>query len=135
MVITSSKTALRRLLIESFPNIDIAIEGVPFDSNHEMYLAIQFVIRPPTDPTYGPYYYREEFSFQIFVSDKLGVGSADAEEQAEKIREVFYKGLSLTEDSYRLHVLRTAHISGTVVTSDRLIVPLSIPVSIEVYEE
>ena len=27
------------------------------------------------------------------------------------------------------------HISGTVVTSDRLIVPLSIPVSIEVYEE
>lgn len=136
MVITKSETALRRLLIQSFPDVELAIENVPFQPSPDadIYMAVQFVINPPTDPTYGPYYYRENISFQVFISDKLGKGTGDAKGLAEQVREVFYKGLSLEEDGYRLHILRTPQISGSVVTSDRLIVPLMIPVEVEVYK-
>lgn len=135
MVITKSKLALRRLLITSFPNVDVAIEGIPFESSHDRYIAVQFLVHPPTDPTYGPYYYRENISFQVFVSDKLGIGTLGAEELAEQIRAVFRKGLSLQEDGYRLHILRTPHITGVNITSDRLIVPVLIPVQVEVYDK
>lgn len=136
MVLSSTKTALRRLLITSFPDVDIAIENVPFDKSpdRDIYLATQFVISPPTDPTYGPYYYRENISFQVFVSDRLGKGTNDAEELAERIRAVFYKGLSLIENGYRIHILRTPQISGAAITSDRLIIPLLIGVESEVYK-
>lgn len=134
MVITKAKLALRRLLITSFPNIDFALENISFDSDHDLYAAVQFVVHDPTDPTYGPYYHRENITMQIFASDKLGVGTLEAEQLVESIREVFYKGLSLQEDNYRLHILRTPHIGGAVVTADRLIVPLSIPVEVEDYK-
>lgn len=136
MAITESETALRRRLIQSFPDVPVAIENVGFepDPDADIYLAVQFVIHPPTDPTYGPYYYRENISFQIFVSDRLGKGTNDAKNLAEQIRAVFYKGLSLEEDGYRLHILKTPQISGSVVTSDRLLVPLMIPVEVEVYK-
>ena len=134
MQITKSKEALRRLLVNSFPGIDIAIENIPYESNHERYLAVQFVVNPPTDPTYGPYYYRENISFQIFVSDRLGIGTTEAEELAEQVRDVFYKGLSLQEDQYRLHILRTPHIAGAKITADRLVVPVLIPVQVEVFK-
>ena len=137
MVITKAKEAIRRHLITSFPNVNIAIEGVPFDApaSSDLYVAIQFVIHPPTDPTYGPYYYRENIGFQVFVTDKLGVGTARAETLAEEIREVFDKSLTLLEDNYRLQVLRTPHINGAVVTSDRLVIPLTIPFQVEVYKQ
>ena len=134
MQITKAKRALRARLINEFPNVDVAVENIPFTSNHERYMAVQFVINPPTDPTYGPWYYRENISFQIFVSDKLGIGTEGAEELAENIREVFYKGMSLQVDDYRLHILRTPHIAGAKVTADRLIVPVLIPVQVEVYK-
>lgn len=134
MVITKAKLALRRLLMTSFPDVDFAIEGISFPETHDLYAAVQFVVHPPTDPTYGPYYYRENITMQVFASDKLGVGTTAAEELVERIRNVFYKGLSLQEDTYRLHVLYTPHISGAVVTSDRMLVPLSIPVQVEVYK-
>lgn len=134
MVSVSAEIALRGRLITKFPDLDVAIEGVPYESDHDIYAALQFVYHPPQDPTYGPYYYRENIGFQIFVSDKLGIGTLGAKQLAENIREEFYKGLSLEIDGYRLHILRTPHISGAVVTSDRLLIPISIPVSVEVYK-
>lgn len=134
MVITDSKRALRRLLVQSFPDVDIAIENIPYDPSSEIYMAVQFVVHPPIDPTYGPYYYRESISFQVFVTDKLGIGTTRAEELAEQVRQKFYKGLTLVESGYRLQILRTPHISGSTVTSDRLVIPVMIPVQVEVYK-
>lgn len=133
MVIAEAKTALRRHLVNAFPNIDIAVEGIPFDAQHGTYLAVQFVIRSPIEPTYGPYYYREDIQMHIFVSDRLGIGTTNAENLADQIREVFYKGLTIVEGNYRIQILRRAHLQSAVVTSDRLVVPISLPFQVEVY--
>lgn len=134
MVITESKEALRELLVNSFPDVDIAIENIQYEPDSDIYMAVQFVVHPPIDPTYGPYYYRENISFHVFVTDSLGVGTVAAENLAEQVRQKFYKGLTIVKGSYRLQILRTPHISGSTITSDRLVIPVMIPVQVEVYK-
>ena len=87
-----------------------------------MYQRLQFVISRPTDPVLGTGY-RENIEVQIFVVDKLDVGTTNAETRAELIRDWFHKGLTLTEGTFRMHVLRT-HVSSAAVAADKIIVPI-----------
>lgn len=134
MSITIAQTAVRRRLAALTPSLPTAFEGIPFTAPTGMYQRLQFVISPPTDPTFGTYFHRENIQVQIFVADQLDVGTAGAFARAEVLRDWFYKGLTLTESGVRMHVLRTPQIAGASVTSDRIIVPVLIPLIVEVYQ-
>jgi len=134
MSIITAQTAVRRRLAALTPSLPTAFEGISFVPPTGMYQRLQFVINPPTDPTFGAYYHRENIQVQIFVADKLDVGTAGAITRAEVLREWFYKGLTLEESGVRMHVLRTPQIAGASVTSDRIIVPVLIPLTVEIYE-
>lgn len=133
--VISAKRAVERHLSTMTPSIKIAYEGVRFDPPAgEMYLATQLIVNQPDDPTLGDKYYRERITFQVFVCDLLNKGTADTLAKAEAIRTRFDKGLTLIEDSIRIHITRTPQISGVVVTNDRLVVPVMIDAWAEVYK-
>lgn len=134
MPITDVEKAVRKRLATLTPTLQTAQENIPFTAPEGMYQRLQFVISPPTDPTFGKYYHRENVQAQVFVCDKLGVGSTAAISRAELIRDLFSKGTTLEENGTRMHILRTPQIAGAVVAADRFIVPVLIPVTVEVYE-
>lgn len=133
MAIKEVKKAIRTRLNALTPKLPTAYEGIDFVAPEGMYQRLQFVVNPPTDPTFGTYFYRENVEVQIFVADKLGVGTTAAEERAELLRSWFDKGLTLTEGNVRMHVLRTPQVSAAVVAADRIIVPVLIQVTAEIY--
>ena len=135
MSIIEAQTAVRRRLAALTPSLPTALEGISFVPPTGMYQRLQFVINPPTDPTFGTYFHRENIQVQIFVADKLDVGTTGAIARAQLIRDWFCKGLTLEEDGVRMHVLRTPQIAGAAVAGDRVIVPVLIPLTVEVYQD
>ena len=133
MAIKEVGIAVRRHLKTASPNLPTAQENIPFTAPDTMYQRLQFVVSPPTDPTFGTYFHRENVEAQVFVVDALGVGTTNAITRAELIRDLFRKGITLEENGVRMHVLRTPQIAGAVVAADRVIVPVLIPLTVEVY--
>ena len=134
MSIIAAQTAVRRRLATLTPALPTAFEGIPCVPPTGMYQRLQFVINPPTDPVFGAGYHRENIQVQIFVADKLDVGTAGAITRAQALRDLFHKGLTLVEDGVRMHVLRTPQIAGATVAGDRVIVPVLIPLTVEIYD-
>lgn len=135
MAIVEAKKAIRRRLSALTPSLPTALEGISFvPPSTGLYQRLQFVVSNPTDPVLGRGYYRENIEVQIFVVDKLDKGTTTAETRAEVLRDWFHKGLTLVEGNFRMHVLRTPHVSSAAVSADRIIVPLLIPLTVEVYE-
>ena len=135
MSIIKAEKAVRRHLLTLSPQLPTAYEAIPFTAPTGMYQRLQFVISRPTDPVLGTGYYRENIEVQIFVVDKLDVGTTNAETRAELIRDWFHKGLTLTEGTFRMHVLKTPHVSSAAVAADKIIVPVLIPLTVEVYQQ
>ena len=133
MAIVETKEAIRKHLLNLLPVLPTALEAISFDAPSGMYQRLQFVIQRPTDPVLGRGYYRENIEVQIFVVDQLDVGTTAAELRAEELRDWFHKGLTLTEGNFRMHVLRTPHVSSAAVSADRIVVPVLIPLTVEVY--
>lgn len=134
MAIVEAKRAIRKRLAALTPKYPTAFEGISFTPPAGLYQRLQFVVSPPTDPVFGKGYYRENMEVQIFVADILDKGTEAAELRAEEIRNWFHKGLTLIEGDYKLHILRTPQVAGAAVAADRVIVPVLIPVVVEVYE-
>mgnify|MGYP006345377173 CR=1 FL=1 len=134
MAIIEAETAVRRHLQTLSPVIPTAYEGISFIAPAGMYQRLQFVINSPTDPVFGRGYHRENIQVQIFVADKLDVGTNAAITRAQDLRDLFHKGLTLNEGGFRMHVLRTPQIAGASVGSDRVIVPVLIPLTVEIYD-
>jgi Bacteriophage related domain of unknown function len=111
----------------------IAFESRSFTPTSEIYLRLQFLVRPPEDPVIGDKYYRERITFQVFVADQLGVGTGGAMAVAETIRALFFKGATFQEGSTRIYVLGTPQMSSSVVTADRLVIPVLIDLVAEVF--
>jgi len=134
MSILKAQIAVEKHLETLSPSLPTAYEGVNFEPPATTYQRLQYIINSPTDPTFGKYFHRENLQVQIFVCAPLdGTGTGTAIQRAELIRNHFEKGTTLTEDSVKCHVLRTPQITGTIVTSDRLVVPILIPLTVEVY--
>jgi hypothetical protein len=134
MSIREVQKAVRRHLKTASPDLPTAQENIPFEPPATMYQRLQFVISRPTDPTYGTYFYRENIEAQVFIVDQLDIGMDAVITRAELVRDLFNKGLTLEEGGVRMHVLRTPQIAGAVVAADRVIVPVLIAITAEVYE-
>ena len=135
MAIIEAEKAVRRHLQTLSPVLPTALEGISFVAPDGMYQRLQFVINSPTDPTFGRGYHRENIQVQIFVADKLDVGTNAAITRAQALRDLFHKGLTLNEGGFRMYVLRTPQIAGASVGSDRVIVPVLISLTVEVYNQ
>ena len=135
MAIIEAEKAVRRHLQTLSPVLPTALEGISFVAPDGMYQRLQFVINSPTDPTFGRGYHRENIQVQIFVADKLDVGTNAAITRAQALRDLFHKGLTLNEGGFRMHVLRTPQIAGAAIASDRVIVPVLISLTVEVYNQ
>ena len=96
-----------------------------------LYLRCTMQIRTPDDSCIGGNYYRENITFNIYVMDKLNIGTGNALDKAEAIRSLFQKRTTLSEGTTRIQVLNTPRIAGAVVTNDRLVVPISIELVVE----
>ena len=83
MTIIKAEKAVRRHLLTLSPQLPTAYEAIPFTAPTGMYQRLQFVVNPPTDPTFGNYYHRENIQVQIFVADKLDVGTTGAITRAQ----------------------------------------------------
>ncbi len=134
MAIKEAKKAVRTHLNNLTPKYPTALEGISFDAPAAgMYQRLQFVVSRPEDPVFGTGYYRENIEIQIFVVDQLDGGTTAAETRAELIRDWFHKGLTLIEGNFRMHVLRTPHVSSAATAADRIIVPVLIPLTVDVF--
>lgn len=129
-ILNTKRAAERKLSTLAYP---IAFENVEFTPNTGVYLKTQFTIQSPDDPVIGDRYYRERITFQVFVTDDLGKGTANALTVAESIRALFDKGSTMNEAGTNIYVLNTPRISGSMVTKERLVVPIMIDLVVEVF--
>ena len=129
-ILNTKRAAERKLLTLGFP---VAFENVEFTPNTGVYLKSQFQVQNPDDPVIGDKYYRERINFQVFVTDDLGQGTANALTVAEAVRALFTKGSFMDEAGTHIYVLDTPRISGSSVTKERLVVPVMISLVAEVF--
>ena len=133
MEIIDAKRVAERLLASITPSLPTAFEGVDFIPPAGMYQSCFLKINAPTDPVWPAGYHRENTVFNVFVIDVKGQGTTDVLLRAGLIRDTFYKGRTFIEGTTRIHILETAQISGPAVLNDRLVVPILIPLTVEVY--
>lgn len=132
--IVDTKRAIERVITNTFSSMKIAYEGVDFKPpTNEMYLTISFRVNNPTDPTLGKEYYRENITCTILVVDAINKGTTAAYTQAALVREALDKGSSFQEGNTLIHVLRTPQIAGSSITNQRVVVPVIISLTSEVY--
>ena len=127
------KRFAERKLSQITPAVHTAYEAVPFEPPAGIYQRTQFVINPPTDPVFSAGFHRENVQFQVFVNAPLNQGTAAVIVQAMKIRDAFKKGTTAVEGSTHCHILRTPHVAGTTIIGDRIICPVIIQITGEVY--
>lgn len=132
-VILDVRQACEKRLTALSPSVLTFYEGTSGETEDVLYQRCQFNILPPDDPVVGTGYYRERIEFQVFVISAYSEGAGAAYERAELIRSSFYKSLTLTENTTKIHVLRTASIGSIIPTTERLVVPVIIGLLAEVY--
>lgn len=132
MSILKTKIALESRLIANFPSTPIAPEAVGFTPPPGNYFRVNLQIRRPTDPVLGSKYRRENLTFQVFVVVQANAGTADALALAEQVAQVFQRGTFISVDNLRIHVFNSPQINSAVLSDKRLVVPVLIPVTVEV---
>lgn len=134
MEILNTKRAAERLLLSITPSIPTSLEGVDFTPpSGQMYQRCQFRIDPPTDPVFTAGFHRENIQMQVFIAGLKGEGTGDILARAELTRKTFFKGRTLIEDTTKIHILETAQIGSILPLGDRLVVPVLIQLTAEVY--
>ena len=131
--IIDTKRAIERLLTNTFSTLKIAYEGVDFKApNDQLYLAVNFRVNSPDDPTFGREYYRENITCTVLVVDTINKGTSGAYTIAGQVRDLLDKGNTFIEGTTRIHVLRTPQVAGSAITNQRVVVPVIISLVVEV---
>ncbi len=132
-ILKTTKKLVENKLKTLSPLPSIAWENVSFvpPANGDLYLRCNLQIGRPDDSCIGGNYYRENITFNIYIMDKLNIGTGNALDKAEAIRDLFQKRTTLSEGATRIQVLNTPRIAGAVVTNERLVVPISIELVVE----
>lgn len=124
MSIEKIKRAVERHYSQMPSQWSTAYEGVNFNPPDGNYIATQFRIDEPSDPTFGLGYHRENLQFQVFVMTPRGNGTGDATRQGELIRNRFAKGTYLNEAGVRIYVLKTPFVGSATIVQGRVMVPV-----------
>lgn len=132
-VLKTAKKLVENRLKTLTPALPIAWESISFTppADGGLYLRCNLQVNQPDDACIGDSYYRENCVFNVYVMDKLNIGTGNALDKAEAIRDLFQKRTTLQEGTTRVQVLRTPRIAGAVITNDRLVVPIAIELTVE----
>ena len=134
MAIKEAKIALETRLATAFPSIQIAYPAVAFTPPEETYLRCQTVIGRPDDPVIGAKYRRENMTFQVFVISPINKGEAESLTVANTVFDTFKRGTSIhVSSNIIVQIFESPHIAGSSIAENRIIVPVLIPVSVEVF--
>jgi hypothetical protein len=117
---TSIRNALENALAAIQPPLDTVhgneeyapIAGQPYQEVYVMFAT-------PANPTMGDGFYQELGVLQVNLKYPTGVGSADATERAELIRQAFKRGSSFSADGVTALIDKTPAISPGSVDGDR----------------
>lgn len=133
MSLINVKRALERHLNNLTPALSTAYEGESFSPvAGTPYQRVQLVPRGVENPVLGDEYHRLIGEFQVFLAYPLNKGTGAALQRAELVKNHFKRGTFFQEGDVRVHVLETPDIKGTVITQDRLVVPIIIDYTAEV---
>jgi hypothetical protein len=133
MAIVEIKRALERKLMQITPAIATAFENVAFTPVAGT--PYQRVVVSPSktvNPTFGSDYYREIGELQIFLAYPTGKGSTEALTRAALIQDHFKRGMELQEGAVTINFFHTPKVQGSLLTADRLVVPVIVPYDAEV---
>ena len=124
--INTARKLLENKLKELTPLLPIAFDNISFTPPSTKYIRASLVTRKPNNDSVGNGCYQENISFNVFVVDKINIGTGGAFETAEDIRQLFKRGTTLEEGNVRLVITDVPYVSGPVVTADRLVIPIVI---------
>lgn len=110
-----------------------AWENVAFDPPAGIYQRAFILPSATSNPTYGDTLQRETGIFQVSIYAPNGNGSGDAIERADIIRDWFYRGLSLVNDTVTVRIIRTPSIAPAIQDDLHYIIPVSIPYFCDVF--
>ena len=132
-ILTTTKKLIENRLKTLSPLPSIAWPNVNFTppADGSLYLRCSMQVGTPDDTCVGGNYYRENVTFFIYVLDKLNIGTGNAFNVAENIRTLFQKRTTLEEGTTRVQILNTPRIAGAVITNDRLVIPITIELTVE----
>lgn len=134
MSLNKIKKALELHLSTIAPALSTAYEGVSFTPVvGTPYQRVILVPRKPKNTTMGDDHYREVGEFQIFLCYPTNQGTGNALARADVIRSHFQRGTSLIEDDIVVQINYTPQIGGSSIAGDRLVVPVIIPYSVEIF--
>ncbi len=126
--------AFHKRLATITPSLATAYESVSFEPvQGTPYQIVQLVPTSPANPTLGGSHYREQGTFQIFLCYPANAGTFPVLERAELTRSYFQRGTTLVEGTSIINILQTPKIAGTSISQDRIIVPVIIQYSVEVF--
>lgn len=116
---TIRKGFLKKL--EAMPGvIDTAFENEEFDPTDEVpYQTVEMIAFPPSNPTYGGDFYRENGFLRIRIHYPTRVGEGAASQYAQTVRSWFKRGSSINEDGIDIVIQSTPLIGQGVVVDDR----------------
>lgn len=135
MTILKATIALDKRLKTAYPSITIIYENqqvVP--PTNAIYFRTQHVLLEPIDPVLGSRYRREPINYQVFIVSPTNKGSGEALTKAEEIQELFKRGTTIVVDNLRIQIFNTPQIASAISISDKFVVPVIIPVTVEVYD-
>lgn len=128
------RKALEKRLGTLTPAISTAHEGVSFKPVAGIpYQRTQVVPFEPLNPTLGDDHFREQGEFQIYLCYPSNQGLADVTTQAELVKNHFKRGTTLTEGAIEVLITRTPQITGSLPLGDRVVVPVLIKYSVEMF--
>lgn len=125
--------AFNKKLNSIIPSIETAYEAVSFNPTPGIpYQRVQLVpSRPQT--LFGSNYFREKGTYQILLAYPGNLGTTDILDRAELIRSTFKSGTSLIESGTTVIITGTPFIGGTGIVQDRIVLPILISYSVEVF--
>ena len=127
MSIVSITKALEKKLLQLTPSITTVFDATSSKPQADQpYQTVNVIPDAPLNTTLGDSYYREEgmLRIRLFYPDRSGKGAIL--QRAENIRDLFYRGLSLEQDSVIVIIQRTPRISGVSTIGDRLVLAIDI---------
>jgi hypothetical protein len=97
------------------------------------YQEVYVMFATPANPTMGDGFYQELGVLQVNLQYPTGVGSAEATERAELIRQTFKRGSSFSADGITVQIDKTPEASSGIVDGDRWKVVVRAPFHADIY--
>jgi hypothetical protein len=133
-----TQTAIRNALENALAAIQPPLDTVHGNEEHapaagRPYQEVYVMFATPANPTMGDGFYQELGVLQVNLQYPTGVGSAEATEHAELIRQAFKRGSSFSADGITVQIDKTPEASSGIVDGDRWKVVVRAPFHADIY--